>query len=315
MTTRTGSRQRKVRSRRVPAATHPVATPAAPAKPVLIATDGSTAAAAAIYFARLMADRGLWAPEAVMVLEPLPVAVPDIAMGIAAAPYDPSITGGVVGRVRTQLKRAGKASWEFTVQFGGVAPTIVRLARERQSKLIVLGLGHHGRLARFFGAETAARVCRHSDVPLLAIAPQTPKLPRVAVAAVDFGDSSVRAAREAVALLDPPARLHLVHVRWPTSHGMANDEWDRTYERGVAIGFERLTKELERPGVTVTTELLHGHVIETLLEQVAQLNAGLLAVGSHSQTVVDRLLIGFTAAELLRSARCSVLVAPPEMKT
>jgi len=310
MTTKARRTRPRARTRRAAIPT-PYPRPEVPAKPVLLATDGSTAAAAAIHFTRLMSDRGLWAPEAVTVLEPLPVAVPDMAMGIAAAPYDPSLMEGIVGRIRTQLKRAGDASWEFAVRFGRVAPTIVRLARERDARLIVLGLGHHGRLARFFGAETAARVCRHSNVPVLAIAPQTPKVPHVAVAAVDFGDSSICAAREALELLEPPGRLHLVHVRWPMNEGMSNDEWERTYDQGVTRGFERLTKELVRPGITVTTALLHGHVIETLLDQAAELKAGLLAVGSHSQNVVDRLLIGFTAAELLRSARCSVLVAPP----
>ena len=66
MTTRTRSHARKPRTRRVPLAS-PAPRPAGPGRPVLLATDGSTAAAAAIHFTRLMSDRGSWAPEALAV--------------------------------------------------------------------------------------------------------------------------------------------------------------------------------------------------------------------------------------------------------
>jgi nucleotide-binding universal stress UspA family protein len=108
--------------------------------------------------------------------------------------------------------------------------------------------------------------------------------------------------------------LHLVHVRWPSDERMPTDEWERTYDMGVARGFERLVRELHRPGITVTAALKRGNVIETLLAEAGALHAELITSGSHSQNVIDRLLIGFTAAELLRSAHCSVLVAPPETR-
>jgi nucleotide-binding universal stress UspA family protein len=282
-----------------------------PPTPVLLATDGSPAAAAAIRFARRMAERGSWTPEAVTVLEPLPAALPDMTMGVVST-YEPVVTEGIVGRIRAQLKRTGLATWDLTVQFGRVAPTIVRRARERGSTLIVLGLGEHGRIARLFGAETASRVCRTSDVPVLAVSAQTRDVPHTVLAAVDFGTSSVRAAHEALALLGTPGRLHLVHVcasmGSPTGHDL---DWERTYEAGVRHGFDRLTKELARAGVTVTTSIKHGNVIEAIRAEADAIKADLISVGSHSQTVIDRLLIGFTAAELLRSAKCSVLVAPP----
>jgi nucleotide-binding universal stress UspA family protein len=55
----------------------------------------------------------------------------------------------------------------------------------------------------------------------------------------------------------------------------------------------------------------HSSVISTTLKVAGEIGADLLAAGSHSQKVIDRLIIGSTAAQLLRAARCSVFIAPP----
>jgi nucleotide-binding universal stress UspA family protein len=284
-----------------------------PVRPVLVATDGSRAAGAAIKFARAMADTGVWQPEVVTVLQPLPITVADVALPGGPILAEPALTGGVIGAIRRQLRRLGAASWDFRVEFGTAARSIVSLAHASQAQLIVIGLGKHGKLARLFGAETAARICRLTDTPVLAVEEHAGALPHTAVVAMDFGDSSVRAAREALALLQPPARLHLLHVDWTINLRSVQDPgWDRTYAAGVEHGFERLRKELAPPkGIEITSELRDGGVIEGILKVASEVHADVLAVGSHSQKVIDRLLIGSTPALLLRAARCSVLIAPP----
>jgi len=287
--------------------------PHKPARTVLLATDGSRAAGAAIKFARAMADAGAWVPEVITVLQPLPVTVADVALPSSTFYSEPALTDGVIGSIRRQLLRLGGASWNFGFEFGSAARSIVELAHARKAELIVIGLGKHGKLARLFGAETAARVCRLTDTPVLAVDEHEGKLPHTAVVAMDFGDSSVRAAREALALLQPPGRLHMIHVNWTMSlRSLQDPAWDRTYADGVAHGFDRLQKELAPPpGIEITSELRHGGVIEEIVKAAKVFHADLLAAGSHSQNIIDRLIIGNTPAVLLREAKCSVLVAPP----
>jgi nucleotide-binding universal stress UspA family protein len=287
--------------------------PLTPARPVLVATDGSRAAGAAIQFARAMSDVGLWQPEVVTVLAPLPVTVADVLLPGGPLLPEPALTEGLIGAIRRQLRRLGAASWNFRVEFGSAARSIVGLAHRSQAELIVIGLGKHGKLARLLGAETAARLCRLTDTPVLAIEAHAGALPHTALVAMDFGESSVRAAREALALLQPPGRLHLLHVNGTASATSLKDPaWDRTYADGVEHGFNRLTRELAPPkGIQITSELRHGGVISTILKVTSEIGADLLVAGSHSQTVIDRLIIGSTPGQLLRAARCSVLVAPP----
>jgi len=282
-------------------------------RPVLLATDGSRLASAAIKMARRMATLGEWAPELLTVLEPLPVSVGDMVLPAPPAQYQIVAGDSIVAAIKRQLRTHGDSSWKLTTDFGRAVPAIVRAAHEMNAQLIVLGLGQHGRFARLFGAETAARVARHTDIPILAVHARARGLPNVALAAVDFSDSSVRAAREALALLEPPGRLHLVHVKWSYNMtSLANSEWERAYAVGVEDEFARLRAKLgERRGIEITTALLTGGVIEHVLDEAKSIKSDLIALGSHSQNVFDRLMIGSTPAQVLRAAPCSVLVAPP----
>ena len=292
----------------------PVITPVAGTpRTVVIATDGSRLAGSAIRVARLMSKNGQWAPQAVTVLEPLPVSVADMTLGPPALGYQQEITDGLLGAIETQLVRGGGKAWKLAVQFGRAAPVIARYAREAHAGLIVLGLGKHGKLARLAGAETAARVVRLSDVPVLAVGESVRGLPHTGVVALDFGESSMRAARETLAFLQPPGRLHLVHVRWAVNgQALGDSAWERTYADGVQRGFERVVRQLgTRDGVKITTEFVKGAVLEAILLVAKKLAADVIAAGSHSQTVLDRMIIGSTPAQLLRAAPHSVLIAAP----
>jgi nucleotide-binding universal stress UspA family protein len=280
---------------------------------VLLATDGSVPAAAAMRLARIMAERNAWSPEVLSVMQPVPVSVGEVMLPAPTIQYDVVAPNSIRNRIRDQLKRHGDPAWPLEIEFGRAAPRIAETAQKHESTLILLGLGRHGRIGRLLGAETTARVIRHTDVPVLAVDEGVRSLPHVALAAVDFGESSVRAAREALALLEPPGVLHLVHVRWSLNTTSVDDsEWERLYGSGAQAEFVRLAAALgSHTGIRVTSALLTGGVIEKVLNEAESLGAELLAVGSHSQTAFDRMVIGSTPAQLLRAARCSVLVAPP----
>src|SRR5688572_13224797 len=100
------TRQLKRRSERLK--THSPARSAAPARskpagapaPVLVATDGSRIANAAIRLASFMAERGEWAPQAVTVFEPLPVSVADMTLAPPGPLYQQTLTDSTSGLVR-----------------------------------------------------------------------------------------------------------------------------------------------------------------------------------------------------------------------
>ncbi len=312
MTTTSKSRLRRNIKRREPKRVS--AKPAAPLRTrrVLVATDGSEPANAALRLARLYADRGDWMPDVVTVTEPIPVYVGDLGMPLPSPDQELLVRNSVAERIGEQVRRFGSGSWDLAIEFGRTPPSIVRAASKRSAELIVVGLGSHGKLARLFGAETAARVARHADVPVLAVHPKTTQLPRIAVVAIDFGPSSLRAAQEALTLLAPPGRLHLVHVRWGMNlTTLPQEDWERAYESGAERALSRVIDQLDhREGIEITTELAAGVLTSALLSVTKASKADVIALGRHGESTFDRFVIGSTPTQILRTAGCSVLVAP-----
>lgn len=277
---------------------------------VLIAVDGSRASNAALRFARRMAELNRWTPHAITVAQPVPIYLGEIMTPVPLPVTDVIMTSALLA-LRSQLRRHGVPTWHTCVRFGPTGWSILESAHQFGSRLIVIGLGKHGKLGRFFGAETANRVARHSDIPMLAVHARARELPRVVVAGVDFGPSSDRAIREAVELLEQDGQLHLVHVMSSTNYTPMDDvAWRLSYAQAVEKSFAALLDRLH-PAVTVKTKLVTGDVVEGLTEYAKAVGADLIALGSHNQGVVERLLLGSTPAELLRIAPCSVLIAPP----
>lgn len=306
--TKRSPRRKRVRAEFRPAAGSPLRRD--PVK-VLIALDGSKASNAALRFARRMAKLGAWAPDAITVTQPLPTYVGEFVLPAPPLAQE-EMRNNVLLQLRSQLRRHGLPSWPASVRFGPTGWSIVEAAHELGARLIVVGLGKHGRVARLFGAETASRVARKSDVPVLAVHSNARGLPRVAVVGMDFGESSIAAAREALHILLPGGELHLVHAmsRYNVT-SVADAGWKVAYADAVQMQFARVIEQLEpmTAGV-VKTKLVVGEAVDAVLAYAKVARAELIAAGSHNQGLAERVLLGSTTAELLRSAACSVLVAP-----
>ena len=55
----------------------------------------------------------------------------------------------------------------------------------------------------------------------------------------------------------------------------------------------------------------HGQIGEALLEYANHATVDLIALGGHELGLVDRVLLGSIRTKVLRTAECSVLIAPP----
>lgn len=281
--------------------------------PVLVATDGETDAAAALRTAYLLARRLGRQLEVVTVDETAPSRVPGFVLPSRSLAEDLVRDAGPLAKVKQQAASAvGADGWRLHVEFGSVAPTICRVAEEQMASLIVMGIGKHTPAERLFGAETVGRVLREADVPVLAVHPAATKLPSRALVALDFSPTSLRAARAVVDVVEAPATVLLVHVRSDGHHrNTETTGWEKIYETGVAGMLEELVTELSQNGVTVQSRVVEGKVTQQLLKLAESEKIDVIAVGSHGHDAIERLLLGSVPLQLLRSAECSVLVAPP----
>ena len=280
---------------------------------LLVGSDGSNEMPAAITLAHLIALREPSDVHVVTALEPLPAVTPEINL-----PLTPEIEEArrvALGkRVLEQLAEFAPDAAQWTVRLvdGHPDATIVQAAREVHASLIILGLGEHGIVDRWFGGETALRVLRLSEAPVLAVAPLARTLPSRVLVATDFSETSERALHDALSLLAPDATVTLVHVIandismgvWPT--------WDEEYEHAVTASLTELQARVTAAGLHVTENLiLTGEPARAILQQADKMQADLIVTGTHGHNFVAGAFLGRVSTKIIRGARCSVFVHPP----
>ncbi|HEY0972819.1 MAG TPA: universal stress protein [Gemmatimonadales bacterium] len=288
--------------------------PALAVGPLLVATTGANATAI-ITAARLLAGRLGGAPEVVAVREPVPIYLPGMGMEPILPAVDAEQRRRLMDGVTDALGSAydGDPSWSVDVVDGTPARTIARLARERGSRLIVMGIGRHAPIDRVFGSETALQTIRVADRPVLAVAPGFVELPRHAVVAIDFSPASVRAAEEALSILAEGGKLSLVYVRpRDTDLVRLGSEILNWYDGERVTGlFDRLVASLQVPSsVTLERAVLTGEPADQVLGYADREGADLVATGSSGLGFFDRLIVGSVATRILRRSTVSLLVVP-----
>ena len=138
---------------------------------------------------------------------------------------------------------------------------------------------------------------------------------RIVLCASDLSDAAAEAIDQAAAIATRDGaqlvvlNVVAVPVVLPTPMG---EMVPPLVEQGVVV--ERDGKELERqlasrPSATREVIRASRSVPEEILQRAGSLGADLLVVGSHRQSTIERVLIGSTAAAVVRQARCPVLIA------
>lgn len=221
--------------------------------------------------------------------------------------------------VRQQLGNVGGAvaAVDPQVEVGQVAHTIADHAAKHGHGLILLGAGHHDAATRLSGGETSLYVGRMARVPVLAVPPDVVRIPRSALAAVDFTEYSRDAARTAARLVGPGGELRLVHATWMALSEMrAGGDWLGDYEAKSMDRLRELAEALRRDsGVEAHFEVDVGDPVPSILRRARETGAEMLAAGSHGHGFFTRMLLGSTSTRLLRGARCTVLIAPPRAES
>lgn len=209
----------------------------------------------------------------------------------------------------------GAAPAPVHVRIGSVSHEIARFAREVSATVIVVGSTPRRRLHRTVSGEPAARVLQSVDCPVLSVPPAWTSLPRTAIAAVDFGPASVRAAQAALLLLADDGTLVLTQVVPPLMPPAALSSPVAADPAADAhVQFDRL-RDAIRPfapkGASIETRLVTGDPADALLDSMAHVGAELIAVGTRGAGLVGRLFLGSVASSVLHGSDGAVLAAPP----
>jgi nucleotide-binding universal stress UspA family protein len=305
---------------RVPkrAATPQRATTAKAGTPrIFLATTGDADSIGALHVAAALARRDGAEVLAFGVSTPFPHNVSTMLSMKTPVSMDEENRRAVLETIRAHVGAVSDTEdWVKRAVVGVPSDEINRMAKRWNASLVVMGLGHHGRLDRLFGGETTVPVMRLARIPVLAVIPSARALPKRALAALDFTRASLSAARSAANLLADDGRLVLAHVCSFGNMKAHDGDLIDLYRAGAQAKLHDAAKRLRRQTHRdVETIMLEGDPSRALLAHAEQSQCDLIALGGHAAGLVDRILLGSVRTHVVRGAQCSVLIAPPDKES
>jgi nucleotide-binding universal stress UspA family protein len=226
----------------------------------------------------------------------------------------------LMGELRAAATAAG-VRFNFSVQSGDPAGVILLHANARRADLIVLGTSARSTLDRVRFGSVAETVARKARQPVLVVpAASTSSADETAlnsiVVAVDLREGSSAAVESALSMAGADSRVTLVHVipraGLPGAQRYVYHRMDREYHSHVA---RDAWKGIAGIVPAATSSRVHARVAvgdpaEEITRVAREVGADLVVVGVTPRSAVGRLLVGSTAARLIRTSGVPVLTMP-----
>jgi nucleotide-binding universal stress UspA family protein len=272
---------------------------------ILVATDGREQSDAALRAGRALLSSG---PLGILTVLP-PHAIRDAGEFTESAELLDAVARQAL--VEAQLRRVLGDTVEtwIDVRFG-YPPAVLAQSAVVHGALLVAGIGRSRVMDRLHGDESTLRLVREARSPVLAVAPYAAVPPQRIVVAMDFSEASLAAARIALGLAAPRARVTVVHVA-PRPTEIAWGSGAVGYHGDPDRALENYLRQVPRSyDVRLDSVVAHGDVACEVLEIATRDAVDLIAVGSHGHGPPTRTAIGAVTTRIVRCATCSVLVAP-----
>ncbi|GHG81553.1 universal stress protein [Comamonas sp. KCTC 72670] len=223
----------------------------------------------------------------------------------------------VAQRLRKALRAEGAtATVDTHIARGKPVDAILRRAQAFRAELVLVGRHGNKPLRNMFLGSTAENVIRRGNLPVLIANRQATGPYLRPVVAVDADAASRRVANFIPGLMTPGSELTLVHaydvpLEYAVFPGLTAKEltqYQKTFKGAAERKLAPLRRELDGSGVPYRLVMENGGSRSIVLEFVDDQGADLLALGTRARTGVAHALLGSVATDLLREAKCDVLV-------
>ena len=297
---------------------------------ILVPLDRSPFAEAALPSARWIASRTGARLHLFLAHQPVPVLV-GVAEALASAPgpdleaiqSERSYLASVAALLEQECKPV-----QAHVGEGPAGAEIVAEAARFGADLIVMSTHGRGALGRLWLGSVADHVVRHVNIPVLLVRPGEPDSAgdapeiRGILAPLDLSplsrtilDPLVEFASAARA---PVTLLHVVSLRAQTvapgvPYPVAEDPSLLDVQRANAeCQLEMVAGELRLRGIVVSTRaIIASHPAAGILDTLAGPGADLVAMATHGEGGLRRLLLGSVTSQVIRGAAKRILVLRP----
>ena len=199
---------------------------------------------------------------------------------------------------------------------GEVLESVTEQADLFSADLLIIGArGANLTLQQLLGA-TAERLLRAIRCPVLTVKQPPLKTYQSVIVPIDFSPWSIGAIHLAQTVA-PQAKLTLLHAyEVPFEDqmritGEKKGEVQHYRDKVCQDAKTRLNQTAKEAGLTADWHSLvvHGNAVQKILEQEDEQSVDLIIIGRHGLGVVEELLLGSNARQLLIHAKCDVLIA------
>lgn len=207
---------------------------------------------------------------------------------------------------------------EVHVEEGQAWATIARRAHELDCDLVVLGTHRHRGIAELFVGTTIQRLAKACDVPILLVCDPMTGPYRNVIVGIDFSPIAQRTAKLA-AFVAPDAEIAVVHayhipfkaltMRTDAAGDIPKKERD-AIERPLLTELTDFTAGIGGSEHRIRKVVREGGATSVLSQEVRMSSADLLAIGAHTRSALATGLLGSTAADVLTTPPCDVLLVP-----
>jgi nucleotide-binding universal stress UspA family protein len=297
-------------------------THAVPFKSVIVATDLSFRAAAAL---KRAARLPLASHARILILHVQPGDLP------------PRLRRAAETFIKDRLKRAvrlfqaeAQAAGNPAVRVAGSLATgpafleILRHARRSKAELVVLGRHGRTRLRDLMMGTTAQRVVRKSEVPVLVVNTEPTGPYRRALVAVDLEPASRAACELAARVIHPrPTSVSVIHAYMVPFEGWIalslRGPRERLQQRRrsrdeASQSLRRFLASIADLGLPFKGRIQYGDPRAVVLAEASRRRTDLVVLGTHPRGGLARALLGTVAETVATEARCDVLIARPPIR-
>lgn len=214
------------------------------------------------------------------------------------------------------LRSPSGSPLEPQIRTGNVIDTILKVASDYD--VIVLGARGEHPMRDFAVGTTAERLLRRTTRPILTVRRAATTVYRRALVAVDYSIHSPTTLATAN-LVAPSSELYVCHVNQAFSEremrfaGVDSNiiaEYRMKARTEATTAMDRLLRESRIPRRRLHPWIDEGeHIPSTLLEKSREIDADLVVVSRHGQSLAEDLLIGSVTLHVLGQSECDVLVA------
>lgn len=220
--------------------------------------------------------------------------------------------------VASELGSGGALQVKATIRAGDVVGEILTHAGEDDYTLLVCGAHGADAVREFLVGTTTERVLRKTQHPLLAVKKQASAAYRRVLVAVDFSAHS-RPAMRLARVIAPQAEITVLHAFEvafePKLHfaGVADEDIQHYRRQARQEARRNMDELLEQCGYSpdsVRVRIEHGHAQKIVLAVERELQADLLVMGKHGQSLLEELLLGSVTRHALAYSNCDLLASP-----